>query len=37
MFQNTLNLDVSKKLENLGEFIELKSGQGFGEGALEND
>lgn len=26
-----------KKLEGLGEFIELDSGKGFGEGALIND
>lgn len=37
MFHQNLNLDVLKKLEGLGEFIELNSGKGFGEGALIND
>ena len=37
MFEKTLSIDVLKKLENLNEFIELKNGQSFGEGALLND
>lgn len=37
IFHQNLNLDVLKKLEGLGEFIELGSGKGFGEGALIND
>lgn len=37
MFEKTLSIDVLKKLENLMEFLELKNGQSFGEGALIND
>ena len=34
MFLTTLNLDILRKLEGLGEFIELGKGKSFGEGAL---
>ena len=37
IFTHGLTLDVQKKLEGLGEFIELGEGAGFGELALIND